>query len=184
MITVKKQHLEYLARFVATEETRYYLMGIYFDKDKNTLVATDGHRLGYIKQAWQGELEESKIVKVTKAALSVIKGLKRLETIELNETEKGLILSDGEQQVLLPFINAEYPDWRKISKVVTGSIAHFGIDPKLLKDFQIKQPVVIVPQCSNTNPMVVLVDEIPEFRGLIMPVRISSKMEDIINEGL
>lgn len=185
MITVKKQHLEYLARFVATEETRYYLMGVYFDKDKNTLVATDGHRLGYIEQAWEGELEESKIVKITKAALQLMKTtMKKFEIVNLEVTEKGLIMSDGEQQVLLPFIDSSYPDWRKISKVVTGSIAHFGINPKLLKDFQIKQPVVIVPQCSNLNAMVVLVDEIPEFRGLIMPVRISSKIENIINEGL
>lgn len=181
MITVKKQHLEYLARFVSTDEVRYYLQGVYFDKDNNTLVATDGRRLGYIEHAWEGELEESKIVKVTKAALQLMKSsLKRFERISMEVTEKGLMLYDGEQQVLLPFINATYPDWRNVAKVVRGSISYFGIDPKLLKDFQIKKPVVIVPQSDNTSAMTVLVQEIPEFRGLIMPVRLSAEMEGIV----
>lgn len=181
MITVKKQHLEYLARFASTEEVRYNIQGVYFDKDNNTLVATDGVRLGYIEQAWEGELKESKIVKVTKAALQLMKSsLKHLEYISMEVTDKGLMLYDGEQQVLMPFIDAPYPNWRNAAKVVRGSISHFGINTKLLKDFQIKKPIVIVPQNDNTCAMTVLVEEIPEFRGLIMPVILSPDMKGIV----
>ena len=181
MIIVKKQHLEYLARFASTEEVRYNLQGVYFDKDNNTLVATDGRRLGYIEYAWEGELKESKIVKVTKAALQLMKSsFKHFEHLNMEVTDKGLMLYDGEQQVLMPFINATYPDWRNVAKVVRGSISHFGINTKLLKDFQIKKSVVIVPQNNNTSAIAVLVEEIPEFRGLIMPVRLSTDMEGIV----
>ena len=181
MITVKKQHLEYLARFASTKDAPYKLQGVYFDKDNNTLVATDGRCLGYIEHAWEGELKESKIVKVTKAALQLLKSsFKNFEYLNMEVTDKGMMLYDGEQQVLMPFIYAVYPYWRNLTKFERGSISYFGINPKLLKDFQIKRPVVIVPQSDNTSAMAVLVEEIPEFRGLIMPVVLSTEMKGIV----
>ena len=85
-ITVKKSYVEYLSRFTSKEESRYYLNGLFFDKQDNVLAATDGHRLGYIENGFTADsdmAESGYIVKFNKQALSLLKSFKHAE--EFNE---------------------------------------------------------------------------------------------------
>ena len=173
-ITVKKSYVEYLNRFASTEEVRYYLSGLFFDKQENTLVATDGHRLGVIKNAFthEGEFAESGyIIKFSKQALSLLKSFKYAEDIEITINDNKASLNVWGSQISLEIIDADYPNWRRICTEESEAITKIGLNPKLLKDFQIKD-FVRLEFTGDTSPIRVIVPELPEFYGLLMPARV------------
>lgn len=173
-ITVKKQYVEYLSRFASKEEVRYYLNGVYFDKRDNALASTDGHRLGYIENAFTADSElpeDGYIIKFSKQALSLLKSFKHAEDIEIIIDDNKASLNVWGSQMSLELIDAAYPDWRRVCTDESEAIKQIGLNPKLLKDFQIKQ-FVRLEFSGVTNPIRVVVPELPEFYGLLMPARV------------
>ena len=174
-ITVKKTYVEYLNRFVSTgKDSRYYLEGIYFDKNELAIASTDGHRLGVVKNAYfyEGEFnEDGYIVKFSKEALSLLKSFKYAEEVEVIIEDNKATLNVFGSQISLEIIDADYPNWRRICTEESEAITKIGLNPKLLKDFQIKE-FVKLEFTGATSPIRVVVSELPEFYGLLMPARV------------
>ncbi len=179
MIKVKKQYLEYLARFVAKEEARYYLQGIYFDKENRALVATNGKQLGWIADAFEGELSKSRTVEISKPALMALKSLKKLEYVELEETDRGLVLMDCSTQMTMPYVDGTFPDWQRVVNSASEPVENIGLDPRLLADFKIKTPVLMIFS-GKAGAIKVYIHEIENFEGLLMPCNV----KDLIRERL
>ena len=174
-ITVKKQYVEYLSRFVHVgRDSRYYLEGIYFDKNELALASTDGHRLGAIRNGffYEGEFAEyGYIIKFSKEVLSFIKSFKFADELDIIIDGDSAVLNICGASMSLELIDASYPDWRRVCTEESEAIRQIGLNPKLLKDFQIKQ-FVRLEFSGVTNPIRVIVPELPEFYGLLMPARV------------
>jgi DNA polymerase-3 subunit beta len=174
IIKVKKQYVEYLSRFASKEEVRYYLNGVYFDKKDNALAATDGHRLGYIENAFTADSElpeDGYIIKFSKQALSFIKSFKYAEEIEIIIEEKAAVVQVWGASMSLDLIDGIYPDWRRVTKTEPEAVSEIGLDGGYLKDFVIKKPLKLSFN-GTTAAICVEVSEIPEFKGLLMPCRV------------
>lgn len=173
-ITVKKQYVEYLSRFASKEESRYYLNGLFFDKQDNVLVATDGHRLGYIENGFTADsdmAESGYIVKFNKQALSLLKSFKHAEEFEVIIDDNKASLNVWGSQMSLELIDATYPDWRRVTHDESQAVTEIGLDGGYVKDFMIKKPLKL-SFCGVTNAIRVEVPELPEFKGLLMPCRV------------
>ena len=174
-ITVKKSYIEYLSRFVHVgRDSRYYLEGIYFDKNELALASTDGHRLGAIKNGffYEGDFAEyGYIIKFSKEVLSFIKSFKFAEELEITINDDSAVLNICGASMSLELIDSTFPDWRRVCTDESEAIKQIGLNPKLLKDFQIKQ-FVRLEFSGVTNPIRVIVPELPEFYGLLMPARV------------
>ena len=173
-ITVKKSYVEYLSRFTSKEESRYYLNGLFFDKQDNVLAATDGHRLGYIENGFTADsdmAESGYIVKFNKQALSLLKSFKHAEEFEVIIDDNKASLNIWGSQMSLELIDASYPDWRRVTHDESQAVTEIGLDGGYVKDFMIKKPLKL-SFCGTTAPIRVEVPEIPEFKGLLMPCRV------------
>lgn len=173
-ITVKKQYVEYLSRFASKEAARYYLNGLFFDKRDNALASTDGHRLGYIENAFttDSELpEDGYIIKFSKQALSLLKSFKHAEEFEIIIDDNKASLNVWGSQMSLELIDASYPNWRKVTHDESEAVKEIGLDGGYVKDFMIKKPLKL-SFCGVASAIRVEVPELPEFKGLLMPCRV------------
>jgi DNA polymerase III sliding clamp (beta) subunit (PCNA family) len=96
-----KEQLQALLLFAAKNDVRFYLKGIYSDPS-GYLVATDGHRILYIKT---GEHGLDAIIP-REAAEAAIKMAKKGQEIPLTRTSIG--------QITYTPVEAIYPDWRRV----------------------------------------------------------------------
>lgn len=96
-----KEQLQALLMFAAKNDRRFYLNGIYSDT-AGYLVATDGHRILYIKTGEPG----LDVIIPREAAEAAVKMAKKGQEIPLTKTSIG-------QVVYTPF-DAKYPDWRRV----------------------------------------------------------------------
>jgi DNA polymerase-3 subunit beta len=102
---------------MAVQDIRYYLNGVLFSVEKNTLrvVATDGHRLSFAAEALQGEHESVEAILPRKTVLELIK--------LLNDTDDPVTLSIGSNQVrftlgsieiVSKIVEGKFPDYQKV----------------------------------------------------------------------
>ena len=107
--------LEMVAPSISTEETRYYLNGVLFDKtDRQTvrLVASDGHRLSVAALAAAGQwvLNPNSTI-VTRAAVRVLRKIRpRGEVVIRFDGERACFMGDG---------------WRLTSKLIDGVFPNY-----------------------------------------------------------
>ena len=102
---------------MAVQDIRYYLNGVLFSVDKNTLrvVATDGHRLSFTAEALEGSHESVEAILPRKTVLELIK--------LLSDTDDPVTLSIGANQVRFAFgaieivskiVEGKFPDYQKV----------------------------------------------------------------------
>ncbi len=98
----------------AVQDIRYYLNGVLFSVEKNTLrvVATDGHRLSFAAEALAGEHESVEAILPRKTVLELIK--------LLGDTDDPVALSIGSNQVRFSFGGIEI-----VSKIVEGKFPDY-----------------------------------------------------------
>jgi DNA polymerase-3 subunit beta len=97
---MRKEQLQALLLFAAKNDVRYYLNGIYADP-AGYLVATDGHRMLYIKTGEPG----LDVIIPREAAEAAVKMAKKGQEIPLTKTSIG--------QVTYTTVDGKYPDWRR-----------------------------------------------------------------------
>ena len=112
-----KQALGLVQFAMAVQDIRYYLNGVLFSVDKDTLrvVATDGHRLSFASQQLDGDHGSVEAILPRKTVLELIK--------LLSDTDDPVSLAIGSNQVRFTFggleivskiVEGKFPDYQKV----------------------------------------------------------------------
>ena len=167
-------------RFITTEETRYYLKGVYIHKAEDRpgifLVATDGHTLGlwYDKE---GTIEgESQIISISKDQLSLLNKVKNKEgsilTIDSHSIKYNEMKFQFDNSI---YIDGSFPDYKRIINVENKQINNIAFNPTYIKKFEFKKNLAIQLYFETPNsPMKITVNGYPSFVGVLMPMKIST----------
>lgn len=118
---------------VSTDETRYYLNGIYFEKSADNslrMVSTDGHRLSMIEK----EVPSATKLELSQGVILPRKGmleLKRLlagaeDSVSLCIRDRNAIVLSKETLLYIRLIDGEFPDYNRV--VPTGNEKILEID--------------------------------------------------------
>lgn len=178
---------------VSTEETRYYLTGVFVEPCASggaLLVATDGHKLVAIRDP-SGEVSGSAIVSPDKASAAALKAKgfdRRLvvsgDALQLSVVE---IITDraprtAHLQAEPCIIDGSFPDWRRVvPETVTPAaghtvdVTHLGVvaralqTPGLLRSSADHYFVRMYSE-SAVEPIVVY-GGLPDAFGVVMPAR-------------
>ena len=120
---------------VSTEETRYYLNGIYLhfsDANNLTAVATDGHRLALSRMQSPAGAETMPAVIVPRKAVSELRKLLDGESqevdVQLSETRAEFCI--GDIRLTTKLIDGSFPDYKRVIPEGNDKIA--SIDVNLL----------------------------------------------------
>jgi DNA polymerase-3 subunit beta len=112
------KHALSLVQFaMAVQDIRYYLNGVLFSVDKNTLrvVATDGHRLSYAAEALEGEHESVEAILPRKTVLELIKLLgDGDEPVTLAIGANQVRFSFGGIEIVSKIVEGKFPDYQKV----------------------------------------------------------------------
>lgn len=193
---VQARYLPMLAPFISTEETRYYLNGVFIEPHPETgalLVATDGYHLGVIHDEtaecdkaaiwpidpylvkwltewkWEAMREDDEEVGMSKERRDIDEMVARFDGRHVD------ILSTGGKSPLhfsaaSEPIDGTYPDWRKVlNKEAKDDRSGHGFDPKFLGAFASVGECIRIHFPAANRPAVIRVDSVPEFFGLLMP---------------
>jgi DNA polymerase III subunit beta len=121
---------------ISTEETRYYLNGIYlhFDKaGKGVLraVATDGHRLALAETAAPKGASTLKGIIVPRKAVAEARRLLEdaPETVTVEASDSKIVFHIGEAQLTSKLIDGSFPDYQRVIPKENGRI--LKVDNKL-----------------------------------------------------
>lgn len=192
-IRVKKDYVQYLQKFCSVEETRRFLMGINFDFAEKSLCATDGHRLAYISEngfetdCKSGNWEKIPALIIQFHLPSIKKLSKKLEYLDLDVNLDSLKVKLESGETIGMIIEGNFPPFKHLfpKEGTEEKIDCIGINPDLLKDFYVKKVVSVnhvyyeggVKLTFYGKEKAVKVDVInlPEIKGLIMPMRIKEK---------
>jgi DNA polymerase-3 subunit beta len=112
-----KEALSLVQFAMAVQDIRYYLNGVLFSVDKDTLrvVATDGHRLSFASRALDGDHGSVEAILPRKTVLELIK--------LLGDTDDPVSLAMGSNQVRFSFggieivskiVEGKFPDYQKV----------------------------------------------------------------------
>jgi DNA polymerase-3 subunit beta len=120
--TLESQQLKRLfekARFaISTEETRYYLNGIYLhcvNGAKLRAVATDGHRLAQVETDLpEGAPDMPGVIVPRKAVAEVIKLLDGQEPVEVSLSQAKIRFSAGDVVLTSKLIDGSFPDYARV----------------------------------------------------------------------
>jgi DNA polymerase-3 subunit beta len=120
---VLKEMIDKTIFAVSTEETRYNLSGIYFEKveeEENEalkLVATDGHRLSFIQKEFpevsRFALEKGVIVP-RKGMQEVQRLLEEGQRVQLAFQENTAVFKKAESTLIMRLIDGDFPDYNSV----------------------------------------------------------------------
>ena len=126
--------LDHAAFAMSTEETRYYLNGIYFHKadacgtPKLRATATDGHRLARIDTDWpEGAPDFPGVIlptKFVKQAIKVLGDLAEDDPVSLALSDRQVKLVHGTSELTSKLIDGSFPDYERVipshNKILAG----------------------------------------------------------------
>lgn len=121
---------------ISTEETRYYLNGIYFHLDDDEqgkrlkAVATDGHRLSLISAAAPTELGEMPGIIIPRKTVIELSRLiaDAPEDVLIKLSDTFIIFNIGETVLSSKVIDGTYPDYKRVIPMQSAAVA--GLDKK------------------------------------------------------
>jgi DNA polymerase-3 subunit beta len=143
--------------FISTEETRYYLNGICFELEENTVrvIATDGHRLGtretataaplhgwtmrpivpiFAVTALQGIVADKEVSVSFHTAMRVKPGTLTPLAARDDEYPTHAVFTAGGYNVATKLIDGTFPDWRRVVPSDVGRVS-IDIDVKKVGQF-------------------------------------------------
>ena len=160
------------ARFVSTEETRYYLRGVYVQHAEGgglLYTATDGHRLIHVHDPAAEMDGDARIVGIAKGKFPA--AWHKAKTLHW---ESG-VLSSENRTLLTPAaeIDGTFPDYtRIIPSTTSGEVSHFNY--AYLADFQEAAKKcdlgAMFVHHNGENPALITFDCAPAI-GVCMPFR-------------
>ncbi len=197
-ITIKPNELEAIALAASTEQTRYYLNGVFFEVygDNYAMVATDGHRVHSLNVQSKTAPADSFILSAIdiKKALAMVKmGKKEYKQTPLItiERDKGVLdiyiimeIKDEAPRVLSSFtakpVDGNFPDFRRVVPAAPESggntvafnanyMADFAEAAKLLNGSKLGCIQTIIT--DPASPIIINISHQPLFTGVLMPMR-------------
>ncbi|WP_304222849.1 DNA polymerase III subunit beta [Gracilinema caldarium] len=156
---------------VSDDETRYFMNGVFFERQENDLVmvATDGRRLAFIKKQITSPVPDFNGIIIPPKILNLVvkrAGDEGMATIRV--TEKNIFITFGAYQLSSVLIEGQFPNYRR---VIPESQSHsFTINRQEMLD-ALKRVSILVEQKSrrvylNVNPgMLSVVSEESEIGG-------------------
>lgn len=109
-----------LFSFISTEETRYYLNGIFAHKvgGKLFLVATDGHRLARRAIAWPDDAEagpfDAGIIIPRRTVEAINKTLAKHKTFTIEASARKIKVTAGQSTITSKLVDGTFPDYQRI----------------------------------------------------------------------
>jgi DNA polymerase-3 subunit beta len=102
---------------VSDDETRYFMNGVFFEKEGNELVmvATDGRRLAYIHKNAGNDIEEFSDIIIPPKILNII--MKRAGdegNIKISVTDKTIFMRFGSYNLSSVLIEGQFPNYRRV----------------------------------------------------------------------
>lgn len=195
MFTVRAEIFAKLATIASTEETRYYLCGVYLHRRAGTpglvAVATDGHRMG----AWHDETGEAPegagiIVATDKALIAACKAKVRVATRYLiidREANRADVVErfgdPADDRLVQSFsgvlVDGTFPDWERIiprgpcvpatTSANAAYVGAFGVFGSGKEGCQVT--IAGSGKSPSESPLRVRVSNNPAFIGVLMPMR-------------
>lgn len=157
----------------STEETRYYLNGVYVEaKDKKlTMVATNGHILMGISFETYADDTFGEIIPLSLINLIKINSKQKRDGY-LHVEDKKITLTHGDFSYSAKAIDGIFPNWRVVlPKEATGEAAQF--DPKYVSVFRKASEVMRLssfPTIAHNGRNPTLIHWYPNAIGIIMPL--------------
>lgn len=115
---VELRHLIEKTQFsMANQDVRYYLNGMLFEIDGNTLrsVATDGHRMAVSETALVGEYSQQQVIVPRKGVLELVKLLDRPEeNVTLQIGGSNIRANVNEFTFTSKLVDGRFPDYRRV----------------------------------------------------------------------
>ena len=186
----KPEALAAVALFQSTEETKYYLKGVYIEAHPDggvIMTATDGHRLGSYHDNEAGQPESPMILPISREVLTALKNKKALAVSwkenKITVTFRGKAAADdySEASFTAEPIDGTFPDWRRVvpEKPVTANNNFPAFNGSYLGDFGkaaalitgIKDGTVRILHSGDKNAALVEFPGNPDFTGVLMPIR-------------
>jgi len=102
---------------VSSDETRYFMNGVYFEKtdDKLVMVATDGRRLSYIAKSAEAKVGDFKGVIIPPKILHLIRKLCAGEgNLSLAISENNLFVRFAQLRIASNLIDAQFPNYQRV----------------------------------------------------------------------
>lgn len=115
-----------VAHAISTEETRYYLCGVFLHRAEDTAdgapalraTATDGHRLARIDMAWPAGVEPGALAEgviLPRATVAEIRArAEEAETVTIAVTSTMFTLEAGDIALSSKLIDGTFPDYRRV----------------------------------------------------------------------
>lgn len=119
---------------MSTEETRYYLNGVLFQRQEAELwvVATDGHRLHAVHLPAPDGSEALGDSIVPRKAVPIIAALCAEARVDVAFSAGKMRLCAGETTLTSKLIDGNFPDWRRV--VPNNADSFCNMDPRALED--------------------------------------------------
>lgn len=102
---------------VSDDETRYFMNGVYFEKQEGALVmvATDGRRLSYIKKDVSGQIPDFSPVIIPPKILNLVKKLSSGEgEMQIAVSEKYIFIRFDNQSIFSNLIDGQFPNYHRV----------------------------------------------------------------------
>ncbi|OVE82381.1 DNA polymerase III subunit beta, partial [bacterium K02(2017)] len=102
---------------MSNDETRYHLNGVLIEKGDvdSVMVATDGHRLAYYKQALDlKNVKPEKVILPKKGVIELSKLCEKEKAIDLCVTERHILAKTEKQTLYIRLIDGNFPDYNRV----------------------------------------------------------------------
>ena len=115
---------------MSTEETRYYLNGVFFERKEAELfvVATDGHRMHTVNIPAPDGSENLPDAIIPRKTVGLIAAMCGEERISLRLSSGKIAVEAGEVSLVSKLVDGSYPDWRRVVPSSPPLLAQF--DPR------------------------------------------------------
>ena len=189
-ISIQARYIAMLHPFAATDETRHYLNGIHFEPNPKKhgggvlAVTTDGHRMGIIRDIL-GECTAPITLPIPSYVLAACK--KKAHSFEFYNGTVTVTEFDSVEPLVntnISRVGGTYPDWRSILPFNALKAKYqnrpIGFNPQYISDFGAVskysgvEKISAIFHCKDPkSATVVRFPAVPEFVGVIMPMRLS-----------
>ena len=116
---------------ITSEDTRYFLNGaqLVLEPDAITMVATDGHRLAYIKIAESpGRKAKGDVLLPRKTLNEVARLIDGADNVEFSQGENHIFLRAGTRLLISRKIDANFPAYERVIPKTNDKIIVFDRD--------------------------------------------------------
>ncbi|HCR86436.1 MAG TPA: DNA polymerase III subunit beta [Alphaproteobacteria bacterium] len=120
---------------MSTEETRYYLNGVYFHTVENSLktVSTDGHRLAKVEiEAPEGTKGMPGVIIPRKAVNEINKILENQEEVKISLSDSKIKFNAGKIELLSKVVDGTFPDYARV--IPENNVKFLTVNSNLVRE--------------------------------------------------